>query len=78
MFTQVQLNNLQVLKIESFLHGADKLPLLFKQFCHCRNLQKLKIDMNGADPLLILPDFFSNQKTIKELNLIGLNTDNGL
>ena len=58
LFSQDQLNNLEVIKLEQFKSTKDKIPLLFKQLCEAPKLKKLRVDMNGLDPLPILSDFF--------------------
>ena len=74
----MQLQNLEVIKLEKLLNGSNKIPMLFKQFCEAPNLKKLRIDMNGLDPQSILPEFLKKQTTIQKLNLTNLSAVSGL
>ena len=69
---------MEVIKLERLLNCSEKIIMLFKQFCQAPNLKKLRVDMNGLNPLPILPAFFESQNTILKLNLTNLSASDGL
>ena len=78
LFSPVQLNNLQTLKLASCQNSVMKLQQMFKQFCEASKLKILEVDMTGANPLPVLSTFFSTNNTVRELSLANLCTETGL